>query len=867
MEALVGAMSLSLDDRSAWRRVKHRLDDAGKAMAVEVGKSLAKAVLQEVMGQVKARVGEHAGEGIKAFVQNFLGDSSQDLRRDLKTRSDASVVKMLVNLCDQVAAALDADVLVAIDECQRLSEEDQRILASIALSPPSRARVILAWSTADHRALDGLQRMKDAGAHEIVVAGLDQGQVREWLRRAHVDDSYVEQVHLLSAGYPVIVEGLVGQLTSGGSLDDYTPDIAFTQSLDDALARLSEEAHKGARMLSAFDDPPPETTIASYLGLDAVGWGVLRTSLTRENILSVDRNGQKWFHESRRNYLWERVLGEAERLAIGQQAYSALLELFLSDPTEYTPFAVPVSRLARYAGRSRSDNSQLDEIIELNADQLAVVASALELQIDANGAPTETALIYAHNAFGATRGGALDALPYLLERSLLTTNETARDDGTDAWISSTVSGELSDEASVVLHGCVQQVLGKALVHTLTDRIIHEHFERFRLESSLVISTTGRSDVIALLNSVDGYPLYRRNPLRRSYCPTLSMWVQYGNQPVSVIGIFNSPGDLNKAKRSSIAVDEMSYGRRVSVTRTFSELGGPVPAQRFFRAAYFATGRAIELYEDSHWSLKNPGPPLEPIQYAQRQLDIVSVLREHSSERESDVYSLRDARGLAVGQRDDTYYFVELRGKSRTVALSAEQIDIILDTSPFRFARLEQSLNLPAGMTTKSIHARTQPSGLVDDPVVRFLDELYTVGRQFNRYQQPQKISMKRGALTQLIRDAHIRDFALARTMSERVTIGEQRGHRPQHALRVAVYPGSTTTHPPKPPLVCYAMPIGEPTDVDVKFLNPKQAPTSSEGLYINAFGVEPAGQIYGSDSAVETIAGLLGYGPGEIVLA
>ncbi|GAA3134369.1 hypothetical protein GCM10020255_008970 [Rhodococcus baikonurensis] len=94
-----------------------------------------------------------------------------------------------------------------------------------------------------------------------------------------------------------------------------------------------------------------------------------------------------------------------------------------------------------------------------------------------------------------------------------------------------------------------------------------------------------------------------------------------------------------------------------------------------------------------------------------------------------------------------------------------------------------------------------------------MNDFWETAREFNEHQPRRRIKMQKGSLTQLVRDTHIRDTTLARTLSEQLTIGGARGHRPQHALRVAVHPGSASV----PPLVAYTQPIGSPTDVQVRF--------------------------------------------------
>lgn len=617
LDGLVTALVTSMVDRTAWRNIQNRLDTAGKEMVAEVGKSLAKAVTQEVMALVKARIGEHAGEGLAAFFKGLRQDTTADLRRDLQSRSDTNVVKLLVRLCDEVATALKRDVVLAIDECQRLTEDDQRALASLCIAPPKRARFVIAWSSAAHEARTGLTRLRDTGCGEIVVGGLSRADVETMLNRAGVTSANTDRVYFLSSGFPIIVEGLIGQLRSGGTLDEYTPPTAFVRSLEDALARLPGDAQIAARWLSVFELPPPESTITAYLDLTSTQWGVLRQSLERENILSVERNGQLWFHESRRSHLWDRMLSEGERFEIGQPAYSALLAQYRDDMSSSIGLMVPIAHTARFARDSQAANPPLAKILDLTSAQLAVLASMIEIEIiplgdhDLRWTPPESALIYAHNIFGADRGDALAALPVLIEQEFIETADQTEQINADPNVTVTISADPTDECHIVLHGRIQDILGKTAIPQITGRIVHEHFEALRLESSLVLTDPGRSDAIELIRNANNQPFYRFNPLRRTVYPMMAVWVDYGGHPISMAAIFNRDTERQKAKKAAISVDEVSYGRRVKTVRTFEDQMSTIPSMRLFKAVYLATGRPVEGNREGtrNWQMVNDGPPL------------------------------------------------------------------------------------------------------------------------------------------------------------------------------------------------------------------------------------------------------------------
>nr|WP_141215954.1 MULTISPECIES: hypothetical protein [unclassified Rhodococcus (in: high G+C Gram-positive bacteria)] len=868
LDALASALSAAVADATMWRQIQHRLETASKQMAIEVGKSLAKAVTQELMAQVKARLGEHAGEGITAFAKGLRQDNTADLRRDLKTRSDTNMVKFLARTCDEVAAALDCVLTIAIDECQRLSDNDQRALATLALAPPTRARFLLAWSSAAHHPQDGLSRLREAGCGEVVVGGLDRAGVEHMLTRARIDTSNIDRVLFLSNGYPLIVEGLAGQLRSGDTLDEHTPPNSFVLSLEHALARLTPETQVAARQLSVFELPPTEKAITDYLDVTATQWGVLRSSLERENILSINRSGRLWFHQARRSHLWNTMLSEAERYEIGQPAYNTLLSELRDATTDSTGLMVPIARTARFAQASQTGNPPLREILDLDRPQLAVLAALIELEITRSAGetpsvwtPPEPALIYAHNVFGADRGDALDALPKLLERDLIRTVNTSAQINADPHVSVTLDADPDDECRIVLYGRIQDALGKSVIPQITDRVVREQYEALRLEASLVLSDPGRTDTVKLVELANEHPFHRVDFLTGTVSPMMAVHIDYGGHPISLSAIFNSSADREVAKTAALNVNSKAYGRRVKTVRVFEDQSTTIPSQRLFSTVYLATGRAIEATRAGKWWMRNPGPPLPIREYAQRRASFLDILRNNVNDIEREIYALDEPRGYAVAHADDqSYWFVELRGTSQVTELTTPQLALLQGNQPFRFAQLEHHLDLRPGQRTDDITQRFQPEGLVDDPVVNLLQDLWTDARRYNRNQPRQRIDMGPDALTHVVRDAHIRDAHLARTLSERLTIGNTRGHRPQHALRVAVHPGNPTT----PAHLAYTQPIGDPSDVQLKFAPATSHSPDVTHTYTQLFG-EPQSEIYG-DATQPAVASLLGHAPDEIEL-
>jgi hypothetical protein len=228
--------------------------------------------------------------------------------------------------------------------------------------------------------LDGLTRLRKLGLSEVEVGGLGRKDVGRWLAAsgfaAHTDDVYA-----LTAGFPLLVEGLVAHLRSGGRIDGYSAPTLFNDVLRDAIMRLPTEAHHAARRLSAFTYPLREEAIPAFLGLDTVVWGAIRSALEHERVFSVQYPEGTWFHEARRSYLWNSVLTAPERDEVGQAAYSKLLERQPhSDAIGGAGMYREIAALAPFALDSQAASPKLVAIIATSADQSAVLAAAMRIE-------------------------------------------------------------------------------------------------------------------------------------------------------------------------------------------------------------------------------------------------------------------------------------------------------------------------------------------------------------------------------------------------------------------------------------------------------------------------------------------------------
>ncbi|MET0992692.1 MAG: hypothetical protein ABWY20_00815 [Mycobacterium sp.] len=171
-------------------------------------------------------------------------------------------------------------------------------------------------------------------------------------------------------------------------------------------------------------------------------------------------------------------MSDDERTAIGQKAYTTLLhaQQLGDDALAGSGLTVSIAELARYAHDSQAANPKLKQLIDLGADELAVLAAAIELEGTGIASPTpaDQLVIHAHTAFGAPRAQALEALPTLSDHGLLQMTNVGAEDAAGPNDTGVALSLDNEELEVVAHGRIQQVLGKTAIPNLADHVVRTH---------------------------------------------------------------------------------------------------------------------------------------------------------------------------------------------------------------------------------------------------------------------------------------------------------------------------------------------------------------------------------------------------------
>lgn len=166
-----------------------------------------------------------------------------------------------------------------------------------------------------------------------------------------------------------------------------------------------------------------------------------------------------------------------------------------------------------------------------------------------------------------------------------------------------------------------------------------------------------------------------------------------------------------------------------VERTFLDPTRTIASLRFMRAVYFATGLSVSSDRREYWLDIPVALPME--EFAQRQVDLLELLRSETDKLEREVYGLTQPAGVAIARRHKTEYRLDVRGAAHVYPMDFGQIEKILAQDSLISARMELALDLPSNFTTKHLTTRTWQEERTQDPVVELLGSLRKQAERFN----------------------------------------------------------------------------------------------------------------------------------------
>jgi hypothetical protein len=258
LEQLAGVTASLVAETSMIQRAGQLIVGAAKQVARDRGHDLAVAIGKEMLSIVKARLGEQVGEALGDFIKALTTQQEQSLLARLRVAADPDALLTLASFAAEAATLADGAVVVlGIDDADRLSDPDFRQLADLVELLPTHVRVHAGHLTATVAQRDRIRLLRQAGARELPVTGLDEPAVESWMAANQLDTRMAARVQHMTSGYPIFIDAALAVLAGGGTLRDVTASEMFNSNTQDALHDLDLETARTARLLAAYADPPP----------------------------------------------------------------------------------------------------------------------------------------------------------------------------------------------------------------------------------------------------------------------------------------------------------------------------------------------------------------------------------------------------------------------------------------------------------------------------------------------------------------------------------------------------------------------------------------------------------------------------------
>lgn len=355
------------DPHTAWSVVK----SIGERVKSVSGREIFHAVLGSTLAYAESKLGKEVVDiGKKVFGDiakgGLLGFDDQLAKIRVPDRgADLCVIaEALSNIAER-------PVVLRLDNAERLSPDDQGLMAELTDAVSGNVWII-ACVTRNDEAGDGLiHKVSVRGEQPHELTPLSRPAVEQWLAASGVSPARWETITRISSGYPLFIADAIRLSNAEGSLDKIVSPNGFQALMKASWQRIPETIQTMVAKLAPFADPPSDDFLTGYLGLTQLELEVLTNKLIDSGIFVRRSDGEAWFHDRRRAFIWEQVLTEKTRSGIATDALEAVglwIEHRKSIEAWVPPAAAVLTRTADTplaSVQSRSFQALSDEAVAL----------------------------------------------------------------------------------------------------------------------------------------------------------------------------------------------------------------------------------------------------------------------------------------------------------------------------------------------------------------------------------------------------------------------------------------------------------------------------------------------------------------------
>lgn len=703
------------DPQTAWSVVK----SIGERVTSVSGREILNAVLAGTLTYAESKLGKEAVD----IGKKVLGD----IAKGGLLGFDDQLAKIRVpdrgsELC-AIAAALSEiagrPVVLRLDNAERLSAEDQGLMVELTDAVRGNVWIIACVTKNDDRGDELIQQVSVRGAPPHELPALMTPAIEQWLAAAEVPAARWESITRISSGYPMFIDDAIRLSRAGGSLDDIPTRNGFQALMKASWKRLAETIRTVVARLAPFADPPPDDFLTRYLRLTTVELGVLVDTLIESGIFVRRSDGEAWFHDRRRVFIWENVLVEKLRDDIATEALREV-GVWIEARKGIETWVLPAAALLTRAAGDSSESGPSRSFHRLSDAAVALLWGLIEVAEPSSpwapGAVIGEVVRHAEARSGLT----LDALPLIKELEDLTLVETHETQNVGILRSriegNTDAAALLGEIQLRFHTTPRPRFATVAFGAFVRPVLGP-FEEAILglgRASLADHTEQSSQLLRSAKTIGG----SRQPL------VLGGTVIIDEQAISFTARFSTPEARAEAERTIESISELTP--RVQLARLV-----PLPQPRLRYARYRLGTEMLGLTLEPSKDATDD----EIIQFFDQRARYANALGAVSSDEEAEVLDLTRRRYLLAfhessgGWKRSFTAFAVRTDDTRATQTVSEVATV--PRNPLSELQLRAAGHLSGGERIMRTLFQGGAELRIPHPLLAVLDDLERLGKQYN----------------------------------------------------------------------------------------------------------------------------------------
>jgi hypothetical protein len=657
LNVLANLVSEVIESESIADQFEGILAQTIERMAETSMRDLGCAVARHLVGIVRTRVSAEAADALVKVVSNISEAPSHELASRISQASSPDVFHLVLDLAESVRELLSADtIVIGLDNCERLDENDQRRLLDYSISPRPGIAIRMVIGTWSPENVKLVRQFESAGIKSIPVEPLTEDEIITWLESENLNSSAAPVIMRITNGYPIYAKSALELIQSGSpitSLESMQPTEPLGAQMSKTWSTLTPYAKVASTLLAAFRTPLPDRDIADHLGMSLESWFAIRHELSA---CSYFTGSSLWFHELRRRYLWSTILSEEERANAINRATEFWNRQF-GDPPPPPEAFVEYARILSLDSAEIDSMPQVAAVLSCDKTELSILGACIELMTpDRQPFHLEHLMMYAQQVFGGS-DLIFVALGQLVTRGLVSFQSNE--------YSSQISFIEGTEVEMrVMQGRIAALCYRFPIPEVSTVLFNESLRdpsgAFRIGSIGI----GHPSTTVMSREAHGYELRALNANQQSdYLPaSVLVRLSWGSVPLYATMTYDNAEERDRAASELRGFEVSARGCQLKTVDVVLHPAQQVHSYRFARVVAEFTGQSVSNVINGSFVNSVSLAPLSVEEELTVRSDLMGSIWELSSEIERHAYRLEQPIGFAYRVLGEACVIAEIIGR-------------------------------------------------------------------------------------------------------------------------------------------------------------------------------------------------------------